>query len=341
MSLDFETLSKRIAKCQSFILTSHIRPDCDALGSELALAGVLKQLGKSVRIINGHPTPPALTFLDPSESIEVIHEHVDPDDIQADCFIVLDTSAWAQLGAMSDVLRGFTGTKLCIDHHVGEDELGTEFFKDTSAEATGHLVAKLAKFLGARLTKPIATALYTAIATDTGWFRFSSTTAETYRVVAELVEAGAVPSEIYSDLYERDTIGRVRLRGRILSRTTEELDGKLVYTHVLKEDFAETGARPTDTEDAINMTLAIAGTKFAVIFVEQLTGGFKLSFRSRSLADCNVLARQFGGGGHKAAAGAFMEGTFAEVKDRVLPEVRRALGEHGSNGRTPAPKEND
>jgi bifunctional oligoribonuclease and PAP phosphatase NrnA len=171
----------------------------------------------------------------------------------------------------------------------------------------------------------MATALYAAIATDTGWFRFSSTTPETYRVVADLVQAGAVPSEIYADLYERDTIGRVRLRGRILSRTADEMDGQLVYTHVLKEDFSETGANPSDTEDAINLTLAIAGTKFAVIFVEQLTGGFKLSFRSRCHMDCNALARQFGGGGHKAAAGAFLEGSLAEVQERVLPIIRQAL----------------
>lgn len=325
MTIDFSTLAQRIHACRSFVLCSHIRPDCDALGSELGMYGLLKQLDKQVRIINGHPTPPALTFLDPSQIIEVIHEHVRPEDIQADCMIVLDTSAWAQLGAMGDVLRAFNGTKLCIDHHVGEDDLGTQFFKDTSAEATGHLVTKFAKHLKVKITRPMATALYSAIATDTGWFRFSSTTPETYRVVSDLVEAGAVPSEIYSDLYERDTIGRVRLRGRILSRTTDEMDGKLIYTYVLKEDFSETVSNPPDTEDAINLALAIAGTKFAVIFVEQLAGGFKLSFRSRCKVDCNALARQFGGGGHKAAAGAFLQGTLPEVQERVLPLVRQEL----------------
>jgi bifunctional oligoribonuclease and PAP phosphatase NrnA len=323
--MDLDLLSERIRSCQSFVLCSHIRPDCDALGSEMGLLGILKQLGKQARIINGHPTPPALAFLDPSQIIEVVHEHVKPEEIQADCMIILDTSAWAQLGSMGDVLRTFNGVKLCIDHHVGEDELGTEFFKDTSAEATGHLVAKLARHLQVPLTKTMATALYAAIATDTGWFRFSSTTPETYRVIAELLEAGAVPAEIYSDLYERDTIGRVRLRGRILSRTTDEMDGQLVYTHVLKEDFAETGANPPDTEDAINLTLAIAGTKVAVIFVEQLTGGFKLSFRSRCPVDCNALARNFAGGGHKAAAGAFLHGSLTEVQQAVLPAVREAL----------------
>lgn len=327
MSIDWDALAARVRDSQSFILCSHIRPDCDALGSELGMAGVLKQLGKQVRIVNGHPTPPSLAFLDPAQIIDVIHQTVRPDELSADCMIVLDTSAWAQLGPMGEVLREFKGKKLCIDHHVGQDELGTEFFKDTSAEATGHLVAKFAKHMQVDMTKPMATALYAAIATDTGWFRFSSTTSETYRVIAELVDAGVVPAEVYGDLYERDTVGRVRLRGRILSRTVDELNGQLVYTHVLREDFPETGALPSDTEDAINLTLAIAGTKVAVIFVEQLDGGFKLSFRSRCPVDCNVLAKQFNGGGHKAAAGAFLHGTLVEVQAEVLPVVRQAMKE--------------
>ncbi len=325
MSLNWDLLAERIQACDSFILASHIRPDCDALGSEIGMAGILQQLGKKVRIVNGHPTPPALDFIDPTHMIEVVGETTAAADVTADGFIVLDTSAWAQLGSMGDVLRGFQGQKLCIDHHVGEDDLGTEFFKDTRAEATGHLVAKLAKHMNVPITKSMATALYAAIATDTGWFRFNSTTSDTYRIIAELLDCGAVPSEIYGDLYERDTLGRVRLRGRILSRTQTELDGQLVYTHVLREDFAETGAIASDTEDAINMTLAIVGTQVAVIFVEQQEGGCKMSFRSRCAVDCNQLARQFGGGGHKAAAGAFIDAPYAQAAEIVLPQVRAAM----------------
>lgn len=323
--MNWERLAEIIHKHHNFVLTSHIRPDCDALGSELGLAGILKQLGKKVRIVNGHPTPPILTFLDPSQVIEVLGETTKAEEVSGDCLIVLDTSAWAQLGPMGDVVRSFPGTKLCIDHHVGEDELGTEFFKDTSAEATGHLVTKLAGQLGVKINKPMATALYAAIATDTGWFRFGSTTSETYRVAGHLLDCGAVPNEIYADLYERDTIGRIRLRGRILSRVQSELEGRFVYTYVQKEDFIETGAVPSDTEDAINLTLAISGTKVAIIFVEQVKGGFKLSFRSRCLVDCNQLAKEFGGGGHKAAAGAFLEGSLKEVQQRVLAAAREAI----------------
>lgn len=325
MSLDWESLQKLLENHQRFVLTSHIRPDCDALGSELGMAGLLQAMGKEVVIVNGHPTPPILTFLDPAQTILVVGDTISASEVTGDCLIVLDTSAWAQLGPMADVLRKFTGPKIVIDHHVGEDDLGAIFFKDTSAEATGHLVAKLAKYLQMTITRNMANALYAAIATDTGWFRFQSTTSETYRVIAELVDAGASPSAIYGDLYERDTIGRVRLRGRILARAQVESNGQLVHTFVRKEDFIESGALASDTEDAINMTLAIEGTKVAVILIEQLKGGFKVSFRSRCHVDCNELARLFGGGGHRAAAGAFVEAEFTDLQMRVLHAARTAL----------------
>lgn len=325
MNLDWNRLISTIRNHQRFVLTSHIRPDCDALGSELGMAGILQAMGKQCSIVNGHPTPPMLTFLDPSQSIRVLNEHIQPDEVSGDCLIVLDTSAWAQLGPMAEVLRRWNGTKLVIDHHVGEDDLGAQFYKDTNAEATGHLVALLAKEAGVKITRPMATALYAAIATDTGWFRFASTTSNTYRVIADLMDCGASPSSIYGDLYERDTIGRVRLRGRILSRVQTECNGQLIHTFVRKEDFSEAGALPSDTEDAINLTLAIEGTKVAFIMIEQLKGGFKVSFRSRCHVDCNELARQFGGGGHRAAAGAFIEAEFGEAQSRVLQATKSAL----------------
>ncbi|QDV11012.1 NanoRNase/pAp phosphatase [Rosistilla oblonga] len=325
MPVNWKKFKDTIAHYENFVLTSHIRPDCDALGSELGMAEVLRAVGKKVRIINAHDTPPGLQFLDPAGNIEVLRRHVEAEDIETDCIMVLDTSAWAQLGAMAQVVEETRADKLIVDHHLGEDDMGALLFKDTSAEATGHLVVQAADALGVPLTKKMAMPLYAAIATDTGWFRFSSTSADTYRCIARLVDAGASPTEIYGDLYERDTLGRVKLRGRILSRTTAELGGRLVYTWVLAEDFEKTGALPSDTEDAINLTLAIAGTDAAVIMIEQLKGGFKLSFRSRCEMNCNDVARVFGGGGHKAAAGAFIEGNIETVKEKVLPVVMEMM----------------
>ncbi len=325
MSVDWKAFVSQISHYDSFVLTSHIRPDCDALGSELAMAEILRSIGKKVRIINAHRTPPALEFLDPAGKIEVLGETVHADDVKADCILILDTSAWAQLGDMADVIRQSRADKMVLDHHVGEDALGATMYKDYVAEATGHLVVQCADALGVNLTRAVAVPVFAAIATDTGWFRFGSVTPATYRVIARLLEAGAVPAEIYSDLYERDTLGRLKLRGLILSRAEAEMDGALVHTYVLKEDFESTGAAASDTEDVINQTLTISGTKAAVIFVEQLKGGFKLSFRSRCSLNCNEVAKQFGGGGHKAAAGAFQDGNFADVREKVLPVVREHL----------------
>jgi len=325
MGVNWKAFTDQISHYQTFVLVSHIRPDCDALGSELGMKDVLEAAGKTVRIINAHRTPPPLKFIDPAETIEVLGDNVEPDEVLCDCIMILDTSAWAQLGDMGDVIRAAKCDKIVLDHHVGEDELGATMYKDYQAEATGHLVVQAADALGVSLNRAMAVPLFAAIATDTGWFRFGSVTPETYRIIARLVEAGVVPSEVYGDLYERDTLGRLKLRGLILSRTESEIDGALMHTYVNKEDFEACGALPSDTEDAINLTLSIEGAKAAVIFVGQLKGGYKLSFRSRCDMDCNEVAQKFGGGGHKAAAGGFVEGPLAEVQDRVLTVVREAV----------------
>ena len=327
MAIDWPRFREVIRANQRFVLVSHVRPDCDALGSELGMAAVLRALGKSVRIVNGQATPPNLAFIDPEKQIGVIGQTVQPADLTlTDVVMVLDTSAWAQLGPMGDFIRSFPGKKIVLDHHVSADDLSAEEFKEVTAEATGRLVVEAAESLGVQLTREMATPLFAAMATDTGWFRFASASAGTYRIAAKLIEAGADPAAIYNALYEQDTLARMRLRGLILSHIQSEFDGRLAHTYVLKEDFEATKALPSDTEDVINSALAIAGTQVAVIFVEQFSGGFKISFRSRTpQVDCSKLAEVYGGGGHKAAAGAAVKGTFAEVQPLVLDAVRAAM----------------
>jgi phosphoesterase RecJ-like protein len=327
MPINWPRFTEVVRNHDQFLLTSHIRPDCDALGSELGMCGVLEKLGKSVSIVNAQTTPPNLQFIDPKNRLKTLGVDVQPyelDDFEV--LMVLDTSAWAQLGTMAEFVRSSKAHKLILDHHVGEDDMGAELFKNSEAEATGRLVVEAAHHLGVRMTPEIAAPLFAAIATDTGWFRFGSTTGATLRYAAELIEAGAVPSQIFADLYEQDSLQRLQLRGRILARTKTDLDGRLAYTSALKEDFVATGALASDTEDVINMTLAVAGTEVAVIFVEQATGGFKLSFRSRTPKfDCNQIAKTFGGGGHKAAAGAFVSIPWPEAETKVLDVVRNAM----------------
>ena len=327
MTVDWPAFAEIVKSHQKFLLTSHIRPDCDALGSELGMAGVLEAAGKEVRIVNGQETPPNLAFIDPQNRIQAIGVDVTADQLRdIEVMIVLDTSAWAQLGPMSEVLQSTEAKKLVIDHHVGEDDLGAQLFKNSGAEATGRLVVEAADELGVSLTKEMADPLFAAIATDTGWFRFGSAGAATYELAGRLIAAGASPPDLYADLYERDSEGRVRLRGLILSRVQTEIDGRLVHTYVLPDDYDKVGALPTDTEDVINMAMQVDGTEVAVILVGQPKGGFKLSFRSRCAVDCSVLAAKFGGGGHKAAAGAFIDQPFEVAQPKVLKEVRAAMG---------------
>jgi phosphoesterase RecJ-like protein len=327
MSIHWPRFVELVRSHDRFLLTSHVRPDCDALGSELGMAGILEALHKRVVIVNAQETPPNLKFIDPEQRLNALGIDVKPNELEAcEVLMVLDTSAWAQLGTMADIVRSTRAHKLILDHHIGEDDMGAELFKDPHAEATGRLVLEAAHHLGVAITPQIARPLFAAIATDTGWFRFGSTTGVTLRSAAELIDAGASPGEIYNALYEQDTLARLQLRGRILARTATELGGRLAFTAALSEDFAATGALPSDTEDVINMTLAIAGTQVAVIFVEQPSGGFKLSFRSRTPSvDCSVLAKMFGGGGHKAAAGASIIGSWPDVQIKVLDAVRNAM----------------
>ena len=327
MSINWPRFAEIINANQRFVLVSHIRPDCDALGSELGMAEVLRARGKTVRIVNGQATPPNLAFIDPKKQIGVIGQTVQPQELtQTDVLMILDTSAWAQLGPMSDFIRAFPGKKVVVDHHVSADDLGAEQFKEVTAEATGRLVVEAAEALGVKLTREMAMPLFAAVATDTGWFRFASASAATYRVAAQLIDAGADPAAIYNALYEQDTLARMKLRGLILSHIESELGGRFAHTYALNDDFAKTSALPSDTEDVINSALAISGTQVAVIFVEQPSGGFKISFRSRTPSvDCSQLAEVYGGGGHKAAAGASIKGTFAEVQPLVLDAVRAAM----------------
>jgi phosphoesterase RecJ-like protein len=326
MRVDWERFCEVINASNNIVLTSHIRPDCDALGSCIGMAGILESLGKQVRIVCGQKTPPNLQFIDPDRRILTIGEDITAEEIaDIDLHMILDTSAWVQLGPMADVIRNSSCKKIIFDHHVGQDDIDAELFKDTSAEAAGRMVVQAAEHLGVELTPAIASPLFAAIATDTGWFRFPSVSDLTYEAAASLLRAGAVPAKVYGELYERETVGRVRLRGLVLSRIQVELDGRLAHTYIKPEDYQTTGALPSDTEDLINLALEIEGTVFAVILVGQVDGGYKISFRSRCGVACNEVAAEFGGGGHKAAAGAFIDDSFENVTNSVLTHVRGCL----------------
>lgn len=329
MSIDWTPLADLIEAHDRFLVTTHVRPDGDALGSEVGMAGLLRQKGKDVRVVNASFTPPRYKFLDPHGTL---FEHLGT-NVQAaelgdrEAVVILDLSSWDQLGEMAPIVRGFAGPRVVVDHHVSQDDLGATFLKDTSAEATGALVVRAFHALGGTITPEVAEGLFVAVAMDTGWFRHANTSAATLRTAAELVEAGAPITAIYRRLFEQNTMGRLKLMAETLTGLRTDLNGRVAYATVTREGYARTGAIPPDTEDLVDFTVSLEGVEIGLLFIEQHKGGIKLSVRSRADFDCTKLAGQFGGGGHSAAAGAMLPEPLSESVERVLGVLRKALGE--------------
>jgi bifunctional oligoribonuclease and PAP phosphatase NrnA len=327
MTIDWTPLADLIETHDRFLVTTHVRPDGDALGSEVGMAGLLRQKGKDVRIVNSSRTPPRYDFLDPEGAFfEHFGTLADPSSLaDREVVVILDLSAWSQLGDMAAWVKAFPGERVVIDHHVSQDDLGARFLKDTAAEATGTLVVRAIRALKGAFTPEISTGLFTAIAMDTGWFRHPNTRPETLRTVADLVESGAEIDTIYRLLFERNTLGRLRLMGETLAGLRVDAGGRIALATVTREMLSRTGAIPQDTEDLVDFTVSLLGVEVGLLFVEQHRGGVKLSIRSREGLDCSRLAGLFGGGGHRAAAGAMLPEPTAESIERVLEAVREAL----------------
>jgi bifunctional oligoribonuclease and PAP phosphatase NrnA len=327
MAIDWTPLADLIQLHDRFLVTTHVRPDGDALGSEVGMVGLLRQKGKDVRAVNASPTPPRYDFLDPQSTLfEHFGAAVRPEELaDREVAIILDLSTWNQLGDMAGYIRQFPGPRVVVDHHLTQDDLGATFLKDPTAEATGTLVLRAVRVLGASLTGEIATGLLTAIAMDTGWFRHANTLPDTMRAAAELIEAGAEIDDIYRKLFERNTLGRLRLIGETLTGMRTDLDGRVAYATITRDDLIRTGAIPQDSEDLIDFTVSLQGVEIGLLFIEQLRGGAKVSFRARNGLDCSQLAGKFGGGGHRQAAGATLPGPLPESVARVLQAVRQAL----------------
>lgn len=331
MPIDWQPLIDIIHSHQRFVISSHVRPDADAIGSEVGLCNLLEQLGKTVRIINPSATPTHLSFLDSTARIRKIGEGVTVEEAcDTDVHMIVDTSAWQQLTELRKTLETTQAKKVVVDHHISSDHLGAEQFKDTTASAAGVLICELAEALGITPTVEAGTALFAAIATDTGWFRFPNADERTLRRAAWLISLGVQPHTIYKELYEKSSLARIRLHGRVLSRVSVEFGGAMGMTFVMQKDFEETGAHPSDTEDLVNTCLTIDGTRCAIILVEQKSGQVKVSFRSRSGLDVAKVAEQFGGGGHKLASGAMLAGPFANAQTVVMQAMEKALAEEAA-----------
>jgi phosphoesterase RecJ-like protein len=322
--LDWTPFVDLVRRHRRFLLTTHVRPDGDGLGSQLALAEALETMGKEVRVVIASTWPPRYHFLDPNRRIQ---QFTAPGDAwrDVDMAIVLDTGTWNQLGDFGPFLKSLNVAKAVIDHHVTQDDLGAARFVDTSAEATGRLVYEAIQALGAPLPARAANMLFVAVAMDTGWFRHPNATAATFALAAELVAAGAQPSPLYDHLYERNTLPSLKLKGLVMERMQLAEEGKVAHSEVRRDDYAATGATPQDSEDLVNYTRSIAGVEVGLLFMEQPAGGVKVSFRSTGTVDVARLAEQFGGGGHRAASGATVHESLEQARTRVLAAAHAVM----------------
>ncbi|MEO5589442.1 MAG: bifunctional oligoribonuclease/PAP phosphatase NrnA [Gemmatimonadaceae bacterium] len=321
-----ERLAREFRAGRSVVLSTHINADGDGCGSEAALALILESLGMTVTIVNPTPWPDTYEFL-LGDSV------VDASALgaaalkQAELLIVLDISDIKRLGNLSGAVRALTIPKLVIDHHLpGDEPPATETLSDTAACATGELIFDLAVTLKVKITPAMAVALYVAILTDTGGFRFANTSARCLAIASQLLAAGVQPEEMYRRLYASHPIGRLHLLRDALATLEVDPAYGISWISVAAGAAEEHGLKADDLEGLAEHPRSVAGTRMAIFFRDLGHGKIKASFRSTGDVNVNDFARQFGGGGHARASGALIPGTMDEVRHSVVNAAREFVG---------------
>ncbi len=331
--MDFNLLEEIILQNKSFVLTTHVNPDADAIGSEIAFYKILKHFNKEVRIINHSSTPYNLVFLDENKVIEKFNSEIHSDIIKnMDVIVFLDFNNISRTVSMSDYLSTSNAKKICIDHHQSPGNSADYYFLDTEVSATGEIILD---FLMSKhkdlINQEIAIPIYAAIMTDTGSFRFERTTPKLHRDVAFLIEKGANPVEIYDKIYDQNKFSKIKLLCRALNSIHLLNNNKIAYMIISQRDLIETTAEECDTDNFVNYNLSIDGVILGLLFIE-LNNGFKVSFRSRGNVRADLIAKNFGGGGHKNAAGArfYNQGMNEKMINKILNnsiEYLQSIGE--------------
>jgi phosphoesterase RecJ-like protein len=308
-------------------LLTHINSDGDGCGSEVALALLLAQRGMKVRIVNPTPWPEMFDFLLEGEDGVVERSAEGANALKGvDLVIVLDISDLKRLGSLADAVRASPARRLVIDHHVPQDEPAGEIVvSDATACATGELIFDVARVLGLDITAPIARAMYVAILSDTGGFRFSNTSPRCHAIAGQLLAAGVEPEEMYRRIYASVSVGRLHLLRDALATLEVDGDHGLAWIALPAGALEKYAVRPEELDGLAEHPRSVAGTKMAVFFRDLGHGKVKVSFRSTGEVDVNAFARQFGGGGHAKASGALIAGTLAEVRDSVIEAARAFL----------------
>jgi len=315
MAGELEQVLQHIRERRHFLVTSHTRPDGDAVGSALALAQILRAMAKTAEIIMGDTVPVLYKPLPHSESI--IHSSKVNGKYDAVIILECDSVVRTRLQGLDEHFL------ISIDHHATSKPFADVNWIDPSACAVAEMVFRLALAAGVKITADIATCLYTAVLTDTGSFCYSPTNACTFELAKTLVEHGADPARIAQSVYFSSPTSKVRLLGAALSNLHRE--GPVTWISVTRQDMDRCGALEEDCEGLVNYALGIAGVEVAIFFRETADDRIRVSVRSKGAVNVADMASKFGGGGHECASGFSTPGPLAVAQERVLNELRRKL----------------
>lgn len=309
-----------------FLITGHMRPDGDCIGAQAALSRILEGMGKEVWIVNPDPPEARFEYL----SRDCRYRAFQGGDLPVhDVAVLLDFSELERTGNMAAALAQNTSKKLVIDHHLHHGEQWwDEAFIDTAAAATGLIVHRIARALDAPIDPVAARGVFTSLVTDTGWFKYSNTDAETLTVAGEMVRLGANPTVIFNALFQQRSHLHPPFVGRLLARVEYFADRRLAY---VDQPLSETEASEyADTDEVLDSLRSVRSVEVVLYLREQKDGTCKLSARSKSNYDVNALARRFGGGGHKKASGATLPGRLADVRATILSAAVEGFADLGA-----------
>ena len=312
LSMDYSQVRTLLKQQQKIVITTHRGPDGDAMGSSLGLYHFLKSIGQEdVSVVVPDDYAPFLNWL-PGNNEVIVYESSKKEFATNLCqaatvIFCLDYNALHRMASLGTVVEATNALKIMIDHHRQPDDFATHMLSDVSASSTCELIHRFIKGIVPeyKLTEDIANCLYTGIVTDTGSFRFNSTTSNTHKVTAELLEAGSKPDIIYNNIFDTNSLNRMQLVGYALSQKLEVIpDSNASFISLTLEDLKKHNFRKGDAEGLVNYGLAINNMKFTAFFRESEDGYIKISLRSKGAFDVNTIARKyFDGGGHSNAAG--------------------------------------
>jgi bifunctional oligoribonuclease and PAP phosphatase NrnA len=326
--IDFKTLESIIINNEKFLITSHVNPDADAIGSEIAFYEILKKLGKESHIINHSETPYNLKFLDKGDIIKKYNRDIHKNILnEVDVLAALDFNRADRMVRMRDDFLNSTKLKICIDHHQDEENFVDKQFIDTNYSATAHIIYDFIKKTDiVKLYYDLAHPIYAGIMTDTGSFRFERTTPELHKIIADLLELNVNPGEVFDRIYGQSYLSKMKLLGIALDSLQLYGDKKeIAYMKLDQVDFRKHNALESDTDSFVNFSLSVQNVKVGLLFIE-LKVGFKVSFRSKGIIPMNKLASEFGGGGHTNAAGArFLKEKMKEMIPIILNKAEEYL----------------